>query len=76
MNSFKATCMRLNLIRLIDLKIKINFIKFRILRLCSDLSFIMNYRKDSKYCIINIKVDKSYHAIDDTMKKNYFLNKI
>ena len=46
------------------------------LRLCNDLSFIMNHRKDLKYCMINMKVDKAYRAIDDTMKKDCFLNKI
>ena len=54
---------------------KLNFDKIKILRLCSDLSLIINHRKDLKYYVINIKVDKACRAIDDTMKKNYFLNK-
>ena len=32
--------------------------------------------KNIKYYVINMKVNKAYHAIDDTMKKDYFLNKI
>ena len=75
-NSFKAAWIRLNSIRLIDLKIKLNFNKIKMLRLCSDLSFIINYWKDLKYYMINIKVDKAYRAIDDIMKKNCFSNKI
>ena len=76
MNLFKATWMRLNSIRLIDLKMKSNFDKIKILHLCSDFSFMMNHRKDLKYCMINMKIDKVYRAINDTIKKNYFLNKI
>ena len=68
--------MRLNSNRFINLKMKLNFNKIKMLRLCNDLSFIMNYRKNLKYYMINIKVDKVYRAIDDTMKKNCFLNKI
>ena len=68
--------MRLNSIQLIDLKMKLDFNKIKMLRLCNNLSFIMNHRKDLKYYIINMKVDKVYRAIDDTMKKNCFLNKI
>ena len=68
--------MRLNSTRFINLKMKLNFNKIKMLRLCSDLSLIMNYRKNLKYCIINMKVDKVYRAIDDTIKKNCFLNKI
>ena len=76
MNSFKATWMQLNSIRFIDLKIKLNFNKIRMLRLCSDYSFMINYRKDLKYCMINIKIDKVCRAIDDIIKKNCSLNKI
>ena len=68
--------MRLNSTRLIDLKMKSNFKKIKMLRLYNDLSFIMNHRKDLKYCIINMKIDKACRAIDDTMKKNCLLNKI
>ena len=70
------TWMQLNSTRFIDLKMKSNFNKIKILRLYSDLSFIMNYRKDLKYYMINMKVDKIYRAIDDIIKKNCFLNKI
>ena len=76
MNSFKAIWMQLNLTQFIDLKMKSNFNKIKILRLCSDLSLMMNYWKNLKYCIIIMKIDKIYRAIDDIMKKNYFLNKI
>ena len=69
MNSFKMIWMRLNSIRFIDLKMKLNFNKIKMLRLCNDLSLVMNHRKDLKYCIINMKVDKVYRAIDDTIKK-------
>ena len=68
--------MRLNSTQLIDLKMKSNFDKIKILRLYIDLSLIINYWKDLKYCMINMKVDKVCRAIDDMMKKNYFLNKI
>ena len=68
--------MRLNLTRPIDLKMKSDFNKIKMLRLCNDLSFIMNHRKDLKYCMINIKIDKACRAIDDTIKKYYSLNKI
>ena len=68
--------MRLNSTRFIDLKIRLNFNKTKMLRLCSDLLLMISYRKDSKYHMINLKVDKVCHAIDDTMKKNCFLNKI
>ena len=68
--------MRLNSTRLFNLKIKINFDKIKMLRSCSDLSLMMNYQKDLKYCIINMKIDKTCRAIDDMMKKNYFLNEI
>ena len=68
--------MSLNSIRFIDLKMRSNFNKIKILRLYNDLSLMMIHRKDLKYCIINMKVDKICRAIDDTMKKNYFLNKI
>ena len=64
--------MRLNSTQFIDLKMKLNFNKIRILHLCSDLSFIINHRKNLKYCIINMKVDKACRAIDDTMKKIVF----
>ena len=57
-------------------KNKLNFNKIKTLRLCSNLSFMMNYRKNLKYCIINIKIDKVCRAIDDIMKRNCFLNKI
>ena len=76
MNSFKATWMRLNSTRFIDLKIKLNFNKIEILRLCSDFSLMMNHWKNLKYCMINMKIDKACRAIDDTIKKDYFLNKI
>ena len=76
MSSFKATWMRLNSTRFIDLKIKLDFDKIKMLRLCSDLSLMINHRKNLKYHMINIKVDKSYRAADDIMKKNYFLHKI
>ena len=68
--------MRLNSTRLIDLKMKSTFNKIRMLRLCNNLSFIMNYQKDLKYYMINMKIDKVCRAIDDTIKKNYSLNKI
>ena len=68
--------MQLNSTRFIDLKMKLNFDKIRMLRLCSDLSLMMNYRKNLKYYIINIKVNKIRRAIDDTIKKDYSLNKI
>ena len=45
------------------------------LRLWSDLSFVINHRKHLKYYMINMKIDKVYRAIDDIMKKNCFLNK-
>ena len=64
--------MQLNSTRFINLKIKLNFDKIRILRLYSDLSLIINHRKDLKYYIINIKVDKVCRAIDDTIKKIVF----
>ena len=76
MNSFKAAWMRLNWIQFINLKMKSDFDKIKILRLYSNLLFIMNYRKNLKYCIINMKVDKACRATDDRMKKKYFLNKI
>ena len=76
MNSFKTTWMRLNSTRFIDLKMKLNFNIIRILHLCNDFPFMMNYRKDLKYCIINIKVDKTCHEADYTIKKDYSLNKI
>ena len=68
--------MWLNSTRFIDLKIRSDFDKIRILRLRNDFSLMINNRKDLKYYIINMKVDKVCRAIDDTMKKNYFLNKI
>ena len=76
MNLFKTTWMRLNSIRFIDSKIKLNFNKIKMLRLCSNFSLMMNYRKNLKYCIINMKIDKACHAINDIIKKNCFLNKI
>ena len=76
MNSFKAAGMQLNSTRLIDLKMRSDFNKIKMLRLCSNLSFIINHQQDLKYCIINMKVDKVCRAIDDMMKKNCFLNKI
>ena len=76
MNSFKTAWMRLNSTRFIDLKMKSDFDKIKMLRLYSDFSLIVNHRKDLKYYMINIKVDKTCRAIDDTMKKDYFLNKI
>ena len=76
MNSFKATWMQLNSIRFIDLKMKLDFDKIKMLRLCNDLSLMMNYQKDLKSCIINMKVDKTYHAIDDIIKKDCLFNKI
>ena len=68
--------MQLNLIQFIDLKMRSDFNKIRILRLCSDLSFIINHWKDLKYYMINMKIDKACRAINDTMEKYYFLNKI
>ena len=68
--------MRLNSTRLIDLKMKSDFNKTRILRLCSDLSFMINHRENPKYCMINIKINKTCYTIDDTMKKDYSLNRI
>ena len=76
MNSFKAIWMRLNSTRFINLKMKSNFNKIKMLRLCNNLSFIINHRKKLKYYMINMKVDKTYRATDDIIKKNYFLNKI
>ena len=61
--------MRLNSTRLINLKMKLNFNKTKMLRLCSDFSFMMNYQKDLKYCMINMKVDKACRTIDDVIKK-------
>ena len=61
--------MQLNSTRFIDLKMRLNFNKIKILRLCNNLSLIINYQKDLKYYIINIKVNKACRAIDDTMKK-------
>ena len=68
--------MRLNSTRFINLKMILNFDKIKILRLCSDLSFMMNHRKKLKYHMINMKIDKTCRTIDDIMKKDYFLNKI
>ena len=76
MNLFKMTWMQLNSTQFIDLKMRLDFDKIRMLRLYSDLLFMINYRKNLKYCIINMKIDKVYRAIDDIMTKNYFLNKI
>ena len=67
--------MQLNLTRLIDLKVKSNFNKIRMLRLCSNLSLMMNHQKNLKYDMINTKVDKACRAINDTMKKDCFLIK-
>ena len=55
---------------------KLNFDKIKMLRLCNNFSLMMNYRKDLKYLIIDMKIDKVCRAIDDIMKKNYFLYKI
>ena len=68
--------MRLNSTKFIDLKMRSDFDKIKMLRLYSDLPLIINHRKDLKYCMINIKVDKVCRMIDDTMNKDYFLNKI
>ena len=76
MNSFKTIWMQLNSTRFIDLKTKLNFNKIKMLRLCSNLSLMINHQKNLKYCMINIKVDKVCRAIDEIIKKNYFLNKI
>ena len=76
MNLFKTTWMRLNSIRFINLKMKSDFNKIKMLRLCSDSSFMMNYWKDLKYYMILMKVNKTCCVVDDTMKRNYFLNKI
>ena len=62
--------------RSIIFKININLNKIQILCLCNDLPFMINHRKNLKYYIINMKVDKTYRAIDDIMKKNNFLNNI
>ena len=64
--------MQLNSNQFINLKMKLNFNKIKILRLCNDLSFMINYRKILKYCIINMKVDKTCRAINDIMKKIVF----
>ena len=64
--------MRLNLTQLINLKLKLNFDKIKRLRLCSNLSFIMNHRENLKYYIINMKVDKACCTIDDMIKKIVF----
>ena len=61
--------MRLNSTRLIDLRLKSNFNKIRILRLCDDFSFMMNHQKNLKYYMINMKVNKTCRAIDDMIKK-------
>ena len=76
MNSFKMAWIQLNSTRFIDLKMKSDFDKVKILRLYNDFPLMINHRKDLRYCIIDMKVDKVYRAIDDTMKKNCFLNKI
>ena len=55
---------------------KLNFDKIKMLRLYSNLSLMINHRKNLKYYMINIKIDKACRAIDDTIKKNCFLNKI
>ena len=68
--------MQLNSTRLIDLKMISDFDKIKMLRLCNDLSLMMNYRKDLKYCMINMKVDKTCHAIDNMIKKACSLDKI
>ena len=68
--------MRLNSTRFIDLKMRSNFNRIKMLRLCNDLSFMINHRKDWKYCMMNMKVDKVCCTINNTMKKNCFLNKI
>ena len=64
--------MRLNSTRFIDLKMKLNFEKIKMLRLWNNLSLMMNYRKNLKYYIINMKFDKACRAINDIMKKNCF----
>ena len=76
MNSFKVIWMRLNSIWLIDLKMKSNFDKIKMLSLCSDFPFIINHWKDLRYYMINMKIDKASCAIDNMIKKNCFLNKI
>ena len=68
--------MQLNSIRFINLKMKLNFDKIKMLRLCSNLSLMINYWKDLKYYMINMKIDKACRTIDDIMKKDCFLNKI
>ena len=68
--------MQLNSTRFIDLKMKLSFNKIKMLRLYSNFSFIINHQENLKCYMIIIKVDKYCRAIDDTMKKNYFLNKI
>ena len=68
--------MRLNLTRFINLKMKLNFNKIKMLRLCNYLSLMMNDRKNLKYYMINMKVDKACRAIDKRIKKDYSLNNI
>ena len=58
----------------LDLKIKLNFNKTKMLRLYSDLWLMMNYQRDLKYCMINMKIDKAYRAIDNIMKKDCSLH--
>ena len=64
--------MQLNSTRLINLKMRSDFNKIRMLRLYSNLSLITNHRKDLKFYMINMKVDKTYRAIDDIIKKIIF----
>ena len=68
--------MQLNSTRFIDLKMRSNFNKIKMLRLYNDFSLMINHRKKLKYRIINMKVDKAYRATDNIKKKYCFLNKI
>ena len=76
MNWFKTIWMWLNSTQFINLKMKSDFNKIKMLRLCGHLLLMINHRKDLKYYIINMKVNKACRAINDMIKKNCFLNKI
>ena len=68
--------MRLNSTRFIDLKMRSDFNKIKMMCLCNDFPFMINHRKDLKCYIINMKVNKTCRAVDGTMKKDCSLNKI
>ena len=65
-----------NLNYLTVLKTNVNLNEIQMLYLCNHLSLTMNHRKNLKYYIINMKVNKTCRAINDIMKKNDFLNNI